>query len=62
MDRLEVAGAAGAIWFVLLHGIAPALLAGAVGRALAPMFGLLGWMALLVFGLIAVASYVRASR
>jgi restriction system protein len=58
----QAAAAAGAICFVLLHWIAPAILGGAVGRALAPVFGLLGWMALFVFGLIAAASYVRASR
>jgi len=57
-----VPAGAGAVCFVFFHWIAPAVLGGAVGKVLAPAFGMFGWAALLGFGLIALASYLKASR
>lgn len=58
----QATGIAGVVCFLFFNWIAPAALGGAVSKALTPAFGVLGWVALLGFGLIAACSYVKASR
>lgn len=58
----QASAIAGVVAFVALSWIAPSLLGGTLGRALAPLLVLFGWVALFGFALIAVASFMRAER